>query len=250
MTRLAGIAACAALLALAQGCSDDDKRANPPSTCTATPQTAPDPAGAEAYCAEFLSATCDRSFGDCPAIGLGEIFATVEECRASMTAGCGMQTFSNDWYDAPCGAVCVGYLRGADCGSLVMGDEPQACAVATGSFAPEPLSTITAGTFTDTITAGDPIYDGGHARSYAIHFTAGQSVTIETSAPSVGTPIPDTYLHLIGPSGTPLAEDDDGGLSLYSRIATIIPATGDHLVIVRGFSSSLVGSYDLTITAP
>jgi hypothetical protein len=250
MNTLVRLSAAVGLLALAQGCGDDGP-SDPPNTCSPTAQTAPDPTGAEGYCVDFFSAFCDRAFGDCRALSDGAPFATREECRAQAAVECASEDFSSTWHDAGCGEVCVGFLRGASCATLLStAAEPQACAAAEGSFPPALFDPITAPTtVTGTISDADPIYDGGHARTYGITLGAGQTVTIETSA---GAPpeIFDTVLYLVGPSGpAPLAENDDiGGGNFYSRISRTVSASGDHRIIVRGFASFLVGSYQLTVT--
>lgn len=238
-----------ALAVIAQGCSNDDDGAPLSSgTCDPTVQTAPDPAGAEAYCVAFLTSICDRGFADCVAeIGITAYFSSAAECRSVVTASCASDDYSNDWYDAPCGASCVGYVRTAPC-SAFLGDEPQACVNATGSLPLACTATIGPGTFTDTISLADPIYDGGHARTYCISFSAGQSVVIQTSTPSSGSSIGDTVLHLLNPSGAQIAYNDDYN-GLYSRISTTIAASGAYRIVVRGYSSSDTGSFDLTVTA-
>jgi hypothetical protein len=243
MAKLFRIAAAAALIAGVQGCTDD-ARENPPGTCSPTPQTEPDPASVRQFCVDLNSALCDRSFGDCPAIGLGELFASGEECRSAAALFCASEDFSREWLDAACGATCVAFYRGADCATILVAD-PQACAVASGSFPPDPIGTISAGSFVDEISTTDPTYEGGHARAWSLSLAAGQSVAIETAAAGTA-PIGDTVVHLFGPAGALLAENDDS-FSFYSRVAVTIPATGDHLVVVRGYSSAHVGTYQLTV---
>jgi hypothetical protein len=250
MTALVRVSVALALLLLAQGCSDDGP-SDPPNTCSPTVQTAPDPIGAEAYCVDFLLAFCDRAFGDCPEIAEFAPFPSLEECRAAAAADCASQDFQSAWHDAGCGNVCVGFLRGASCRTLLATPaEPQACAAAEGSFPPDVLSTLTPpDSRVDTISDADPLYDGGPARTYGVALAAGQRVIIETAAGG-GSPIFDTVLHLVGPGGpVPIAENDDiGGGNFYSRISRPIPVSGDHRIIVRGYEADLVGSFQLTVT--
>lgn len=263
MTTRIPLAMAAPLLALALGCSDGGGGGGA-GACTPTVQTDPDPAGAQQFCADLYGALCDRSFGDCPDIGWGELFASAEECRSEVLSVFCAGDYSNDWYDAACGGACLAFVRGVACAPLLASDEPQACQVATGSFgpdpipttapgsiAPEPISTITPGTYGDTISSGDPVYDGGHARAYAISFTAGQAPVIETAAPSAGVEIHDTVVHLLDPGGAEIGYDDDGSADpLYSRLAVTIATTGYHRIIVRGWALSDVGSYQLSVTIP
>jgi hypothetical protein len=244
--RIFSTAIAIALLTAAQGCSGGGD-AEPSGTCNPTPQTVANPAAAEEFCIAVYGALCDRAFGDCAAqIGLTGTFSSAAECKAAMT-GAACAVSSTAWIDAPCASACVAVIRGGSC-AVFTGSEPQACLVATGDFPPPCTATISAGTLPDTIDAQDPRYDGGYAHTYCISFTAGQAVTIRTAAPSLGAAIDDTVLHLLGPTGAQLASDDDGGTGLYSLITATIPATGEYRIVVRGFSPSYVGSYDLTVT--
>jgi len=238
-----GTTIAVALLVIAQGCGDSGGSGG---TCNPTPQTTADPQGAAGHCLALVGAICERGFGDCSAV-IDLPFSSADECTTSLGSSC--IGASNDWYDAPCGEACVAYARTGPC-SIFTGPEPQACSAATGSLPLACTATIPLGTVSDTLTVSDPMYDGGHARTYCIALTSGQAVTIRTSAPTSGTPIPDTVLHLLGPTGAQLASNDDWGGGLYSSISTTVPTTGTYKIVVRGYSSSDVGGYQLTVTAP
>lgn len=253
MKTLIRIATAAAVLAIVQGCSNDDS-SEPSSTCTPAVHTEPDAAAAEQFCIDVMEAMCARAYGDCPA--LGAPYATREECVAQETAICNMIDFSDAWYDTGCGNICMSFVLGASCGVLVS-DDLQACDASIGFLAPpepppeimpEVVATITAGTYADTITYSDPVWQGGHARAYAIYLAAGQTVTIETLPPTSGTGIGDSVVHLLSPTGTHLGSNDDGGVDLYSSLSTTISTTGYHRIVVRGYSTSRVGSYRLSVT--
>jgi len=256
MRKCVALSLALALLAL-QACSDSHHEDPLPfGTCSPAAHTAADPTGAESFCTALFAAACDRAFAGCGAeLDLGS-FSSASECRAYYASLCNYVDFSNDWYDSPCGDACINYIERAPCSALV--GDVQACSEASGTLPPPPpppppacIATIYAGTISDTIVVGDPLYDGSHARTYCLSLTAGHSVTLETSAPLSGTEIYDTILYLIAPDGTLLASDDDGGVSLYSRIyVASLPASGTYHVIVTGFSSYDVGSYRLTVTAP
>jgi hypothetical protein len=237
------------LLASAQACSDDGSWPGLPGTCTPSAHTTPDPGGASAFCSAFYGALCDRAFSDCVAeVGLSGYFPGVAECRSALELSCASGS-SDQWYDAPCGEACVAFVRAAPCRAFE-GAEPQVCTLARGLLPPACIATISPGTLTDTIASGDPVYDDGHARTYCSAFAAGQSVVIETSAPPSGTPVGDTMLYLLDPAGVEIASDDDGGDGLYSRIAMTIPASGEYRIVVRGYSSYALGTFQLTVTAP
>jgi hypothetical protein len=250
MARYSRVFMAAALLAAILACGDDDDEGVTSSgTCSPTAHTEPDPAGAAGFCAAFTGALCDRGFSDCAAV-LGPIvgfWPNAEACRADLAAGCASEDFSNSWYDRPCGEACVAYAASAPC-SAFEGSEPQACAAAMGSGPLACSGVIFPGTISDTITSGDPVFDGGHARAYCISFTAGHSVVIETLAPLSGTPMDDTVLHLLDPTGAQIAFNDDFN-GLHSQIGPLtIPASGEHQIVVRGFSPFDVGSYQLRVT--
>jgi hypothetical protein len=255
MTRAAGTWIAIAMLAIAAGCSDDDD--GPAGTCRPTAQTEANPAGVSAFCESLYQTVCHRGFTDCAAeLGLTADFASEAECAAAMTSICAYG-FSGYWYDAPCGQACIAYAAGAAC-SAFQGDEPQACSAAIGQLAPPPPppptglpacgATITAGTITDTITASEPVFSGGHARAYCIDLTAGQTITIRTDPPLSGTEISDSVVHLYDATPTQIGYDDDGGTSLYSLLTRTVGTTGQYRIVVRGWSTSDVGSYRLTVT--
>ena len=82
------------------------------------------------------------------------------------------------------------------------------------------------------------------------HATAGTQYTIETS--NLGSSS-DTYMYLYDHDGTTiLAQDDDGGEGLASRIVWAAPGDGTYYVRVRHYDSSRYGPntrYDLSVRA-
>ncbi|MET0646341.1 MAG: S8 family serine peptidase [Pyrinomonadaceae bacterium] len=84
--------------------------------------------------------------------------------------------------------------------------------------------------------------------SYTFSGTAGQQVSVAMSSAAF-----DTFLLLLRPDGTLLAEDDDGGGALNSRIpassGTItLPTTGTYKILANSFSSGVTGAYTLTLS--
>jgi hypothetical protein len=71
---------------------------------------------------------------------------------------------------------------------------------------------------------------------------AGQQVTVTLSSSSF-----DTYLYLLGPAGQLLAQDDDGGGGINSRIIITLPSTGAYTVESTSFSPNTTGSYTLSV---
>ena len=94
--------------------------------------------------------------------------------------------------------------------------------------------------------------DNSFFDSYTFNGTAGQSISISMTSGTF-----DTYLLLFRPDGTLLAEDDDGGVSLNSRIppesgTLTLPVTGTYKILANSFAASITGPYSLTLsgTAP
>ena len=84
---------------------------------------------------------------------------------------------------------------------------------------------------------------------YTFSGTAGQLVTILLTSSDF-----DPYLYLIGPDGSVLVEDDDGGAGLNSRIPAgsgsfILPATGNYTIEVTSFDDGQTGNYTLSLNA-
>ncbi len=252
MKRIFASFAAAALLATAQGCSSggDGGDPMPSGTCTPTPQTQPNPTGAQSFCLAMYGAICDRGFADCAAqIGLNQMFASAADCRSYIASTVCASDFSSTGYDAACGASCVQALAHGSCAIYTAPDAPQACDAAIPTIAPPCTATITPGvTITDTITSSDPVFDGGYSKTYCVTLAAGHAVTITTAAPVSGTGIYDTVVYLIDPAGTELVSNDDYGTTLYSQASTTTPTSGVYRVVVRGYSSARVGSYQLTVT--
>ena len=89
--------------------------------------------------------------------------------------------------------------------------------------------------------------DGSYFDSYTFSGTSGQQVSVSMSSSTF-----DTYLLLLRPDGTLLAEDDDGGGSLNSRIpaggGTItLPATGTYKILANAFAANVTGGYTLSL---
>lgn len=238
-----------AALALAS-CGSSNSTSSGAPTCTPAPFTAADPTGAEAYCVAFYDALCARAYRDCVTElgGLRGMYPDEATCRTAEGSLCASRDFSTTAVNAGCGGACISLIQTSAC-SLFTGPEPTACVAASGSVPPPCTATITPGTLSDTIGTGDPIYDGGHSKTYCISLTAGQSVTISTAAPVSGLAIGDTVLHLLDAAGTQVSTDDDSGTGFYSLISAYpVTATGVYKIVVRGWSPSVVGAYQLTVS--
>jgi Metallo-peptidase family M12/Bacterial pre-peptidase C-terminal domain/Putative binding domain, N-terminal/Reprolysin family propeptide len=90
------------------------------------------------------------------------------------------------------------------------------------------------------------------ADQYSFTGAAGDQIRIEMT--STATPALDTYLYLMGPSGTLLAENDDIDLGeiLNSRIPIngffTLPTAGVYVIESTSFDANETGTYTLTLT--
>jgi hypothetical protein len=91
------------------------------------------------------------------------------------------------------------------------------------------------------------------ADHYAFAGAAGETVRIEMDA--VGVSTFDTYLYLIGPSGTVIAENDDitAGSDLDSRIPVngflTLPTAGTYIIEATSYNPNTTGTYDLRLSS-
>jgi hypothetical protein len=119
-----------------------------------------------------------------------------------------------------------------------------------GSCAPTPISI--GQTLNGTLSTSDcPLGDGSYYDAYSFDGTAGQQISIFMSASF------DTYLFLLRPDGSTLAQNDDGGGGTNSRIPAgsgmlTLPTTGTYTIVANSFAANVTGPYTLTLngTAP
>jgi hypothetical protein len=89
--------------------------------------------------------------------------------------------------------------------------------------------------------------DGSFYDIHAFSGVAGQQITVSMRA------FFDTFLFLVGPSGSVVALDDDGGGGTDSRIppgsgSFTLPQTGTYLIIANSFLPGVTGSYTVSLT--
>jgi len=98
------------------------------------------------------------------------------------------------------------------------------------------------------ISFGEPVtgtIEVGGRSLWIFKGMAGQVVTITMTGDDYGV---DPYLTLLGPDGTVLVEDDDGGDGKNSMIRGFsLPETGVYAIIARGYSLNSAGVYRLTL---
>lgn len=118
-----------------------------------------------------------------------------------------------------------------------------------------PVNAIAVGqTVNGTLAAGDcqsPLRsNGAFADRYAFSGLAGQQIAIELNSTSF-----DPYLYLIGPNGAVLAQDDDGGSGINSRIPAdtgffTLPSNGTYQIEAAAFGAAETGAYTLSLLIP
>ncbi len=89
-----------------------------------------------------------------------------------------------------------------------------------------------------------------YADRYSFSASAGQQVAILLTSSAF-----DTYLYLIGPSGTVIAQNDDGGGGTNSRIPAssgyyTLPSTGTYIIEVTSYAVNATGIYTLSLSGP
>jgi len=92
------------------------------------------------------------------------------------------------------------------------------------------------------IDSGDPESDTyrGNYEPVTFEGSAGENVTIDMTSED------DTYLILLGPDGTIVAENDDYD-SLDSRVEASLPSDGTYTIVATSFSPRATFPYELTL---
>ncbi|NHN46774.1 hypothetical protein G9464_04080 [Halostella sp. JP-L12] len=100
-------------------------------------------------------------------------------------------------------------------------------------------------TATGEIDPADPESDrfNGYFEPVSLRADGGETVSIEMTAADG-----DTYLYLLDPAGSVIAQDDDGGSGLNSRIEYAeLADAGEYTVIAGGFRSDGFFEYELSV---
>jgi hypothetical protein len=100
------------------------------------------------------------------------------------------------------------------------------------------------------LTPGDPrdkLRNGHFHVVYVYRMKKGQTYTIDLRSARTGGAFFDTYLRLESPQGQPIAQDDDGGGELNSRITYRAPEDGSYRIIVTTFAPGAHGQYTLSV---
>lgn len=91
------------------------------------------------------------------------------------------------------------------------------------------------------LALGDPQEFGKTYKLYRVRFEQGRTYVIDLMTPEF-----DAYLYLADPNNLIIAEDDDGGNGLNSRIIYTAPVTGDYKVRATSLHGQQ-GGYTLSI---
>jgi hypothetical protein len=96
-----------------------------------------------------------------------------------------------------------------------------------------------------TLDDSDPtLPDGSYYEEYSFTGRAGQEIVIDMNSPEF-----DTYLFLLAPDGSFLADNDDiSGSNFNSQIRVTLPSNGVYTIAANGYDSSSLGRYNLTVT--
>ena len=112
-----------------------------------------------------------------------------------------------------------------------------------GTTTTRSTGTISVGsTITGTLTPSDAQTDSGwYHEDYTFYGNSGQVILVDLESDDF-----DTFIDLY--QGTRwVAEDDDGGDGLDSRLVYTLPASGEYIICVRSRYANRTGSYRLTL---
>ena len=105
-------------------------------------------------------------------------------------------------------------------------------------------------TITRVLSPSDcPLGDGSSYDPYSFSGAAGQQISVFMTGTF------DSYLFLLKPDGSTLAQNDDGGGGLNARIPAgsgllTLPATGTYIIRANSASAGESGQYSLTLDGP
>ncbi len=117
------------------------------------------------------------------------------------------------------------------------------------STAPITLGTATSASLSAN-SCTSPLRGNTRAARYSFAGVAGQQIAVQLSSSAF-----DTYLYLVRPDGTVLAEDDDSGGATNSRIPAgtgliTLPSTGTYLIEATAFDATATGAFTLSTILP
>jgi hypothetical protein len=107
---------------------------------------------------------------------------------------------------------------------------------------PEPVAGALDGELTDDdprIPDDDSPYD-----AYPVELAAGWQIDVQMTSTDF-----DAYLWLVGPDGSALVQDDDGGEGTNARFTHAVTATGTHVIRANSSGGAGRGTYHLEVHA-
>lgn len=99
--------------------------------------------------------------------------------------------------------------------------------------------------FESRLDAADPkdrVRTGSHCKVFEVEMKEGQTYVIDLMSKEF-----DTYLRVEDADGKELAQDDDGGEGLNSRLRFVAPYTGTIRIIATTFAGGSTGSFTLSV---
>ena len=96
--------------------------------------------------------------------------------------------------------------------------------------------------YTGSLADDDPLYKGKKHKLFTFRMEAGKTYQIDHMSEAF-----DAYLYLEDPDGKLLAQDDDGGEGLNSRIIYKAEKTGNYRMIATSLSGRATGEFMLSV---
>jgi hypothetical protein len=97
-------------------------------------------------------------------------------------------------------------------------------------------------TFNGNLAAADPRYMGKIHKMFHVKLEEGKTYQIDHMSGAF-----DAYLYLIGPDGSVLAQDDDGGVGLNSRIVHRAGKTGEYRIVATSLGGRQLGAFNFVV---
>ena len=87
--------------------------------------------------------------------------------------------------------------------------------------------------------ASQRLEDGRYYNTHSFEGLAGEAIAIELTSEAF-----DAYLFLLGPTGTLVAENDDGE-GTNSRLVVTLPDSGEYTILANAYTAGAIGAYQL-----
>ncbi len=125
-----------------------------------------------------------------------------------------------------------------------MWEQAHAARIAAQPPMPEGFSEAGERTFAGTLAEDDPRTPRDNAAydDYPLELSAGTTMHVDMVSEEF-----DCYLWLFGPDGRPLAQDDDGGEGLNSRLEYTVTLGGSYVLRASAFDQRGRGAYEVQV---